>query len=203
MNGKPLDDKQVVLAFIDYLQKNGHSGLKVDRIPDDENRASADVDAIAGEFAIEHTSIDTVRNQRRDSDWFKKVVGELGAELSAKMTIRLKIAIPYHGIKKEQNWSEIRNALRSWIINVAPNLPDGQQDIQNLNIPFDFHIVKESDLLVESGDSVLTHWPIMLKAIQVAYGGNLPKDVDHIWYVDTSIPSDFEFWDFTQMLQSR
>lgn len=50
------------------------------------------------------------------------------------------------------------------------------------------------------------NWPIMLDAIRVAYGGNLPKGVDQIWYGDTSIssyPSDFEFWDFTQMLQSQ
>lgn len=247
VNGKNLDDKQVVLAFIDYLQKNGHSGLKLDRIPDNENRASADVDAIAGEFAIEHTSIDTVRDQRRDSDWFVKAVGELEAELSAQITFRLKIIIPYDGIKTGQNWSIIRQAFHSFVISVAPSLPDGQHVIQNhLNIPFEFRITKASErtpglffyriapdddtlslriqeqfdrkaekltkykqngkttiLLVESGDIALMDKQIMLDAIRVAYGGNLPKEVDNIWYADTSISPYIEFQDFTQILQSQ
>jgi hypothetical protein len=250
MSGKPPDDKRVVLEFVNYLRMNGHPGLKVDRFPDDENRVSADVDAIAGMFAIEHTSIDTIFEQRQNSDWFVKAIGELEAELSANLTCRLRITIPYDGIRKGQNWSIIRQAFRSFIINESPGLPDGQHVIQNqLDIPFDFHVIKASNrrpglffcrfapdddslpsrireqferkakklaqykrngkttiLLVESGDIALMNAQIMLDAIRVAYGGKLPKGIDHIWYVDTSIssdPSDFEFWGFTQMLQGQ
>lgn len=38
----------------------------------EKSRKTSDIDAIAGYFAIEHTSIDTLPNQRRDSDWFRK-----------------------------------------------------------------------------------------------------------------------------------
>lgn len=64
-----MNDCDVINAFVTYLWENGHSCLQVDRWPDKENRNLADIDAIAGAFAIEHTSIDTLPNQRRDSDW--------------------------------------------------------------------------------------------------------------------------------------
>ena len=60
-------DREVIAAFVRYLRQQGHPGLKVDRLPDEVNRKTGDIDAIAGPFAIEHTSINTVPHQRRDS----------------------------------------------------------------------------------------------------------------------------------------
>ena len=72
-----MNDCDVINFFVAYLRENGHPGLQVDRWPDKENRGTADIDAVAGHFAIEHTSVDTVPNQRRDSNWFKQVVDGL------------------------------------------------------------------------------------------------------------------------------
>jgi hypothetical protein len=55
-----MKDRDVISAFVAYLQTNGHPNLKVERWPEDENRDSQEIDAIAGAFAIEHTSIDTL-----------------------------------------------------------------------------------------------------------------------------------------------
>lgn len=65
-----MKDHEVVEAFIAYLRDNGHPNLRVDRRPEEENRRSKDIEAIAGQFAIEHTSIDTLPNQRGKADWF-------------------------------------------------------------------------------------------------------------------------------------
>ena len=75
-----LQDYDVIDAFIEYLRKHGYPELTVTSYPDKENRSSPDIDAIAGPFAIEHTSIDTLPNQRRNNDWFKKVLGNLEQE---------------------------------------------------------------------------------------------------------------------------
>ena len=48
----PMNDRYVINAFVTYLRENGHPGLQVNRWPDNENRDSADIDAIAGAFAI-------------------------------------------------------------------------------------------------------------------------------------------------------
>jgi hypothetical protein len=63
-----MNDRDVIRAFVAYLQENGHPNLEVERWPEDENRVSKEIDAIAGVLSIEHTSIDTLPNQRRDSD---------------------------------------------------------------------------------------------------------------------------------------
>lgn len=63
-------DKEVIKRFIEYLNNSYGKALKIDRWPDEENRESPDIDAIAGEYAIEHTRFDTVENQTRDSDYF-------------------------------------------------------------------------------------------------------------------------------------
>lgn len=62
-----LTDKEVVSLFVDYLARNGNPGLTVNAWPDEGNRQSSDIDAVAGPFAIEHSSVDTMANQRRDS----------------------------------------------------------------------------------------------------------------------------------------
>jgi hypothetical protein len=76
-----MKDHEVVEAFVAHLAANGYPGLCVDKWPERENRKSPDIEAIAGQFAIEHTSIDTLPNQRGKSHWFMRAAGELEKEL--------------------------------------------------------------------------------------------------------------------------
>jgi len=94
-----LQDRDVLDAFVHYLEQNGHPGLKLDRRPDEENRDSSDIDAIAGKFAIEHTSVDTVENQTRDSAYFLQVANGLEQEFSGRLAYRLTIIFPYDGVR--------------------------------------------------------------------------------------------------------
>lgn len=78
-----MDDRDVIKAFVEYLRANGFPLLKTDCWPEDKNPNIPDIDAVAGQFAIEHTSLDTLPNQRRDADWFTQVVGGLNSEVKA------------------------------------------------------------------------------------------------------------------------
>ena len=142
-----LTDKVVVDLFVDYLARNGSPGLIVTARPDEENRQSSDIDAIAGPFAIEHSSVDTVPNQRRDSAWFLQVVKVLEDELGCKLPFRLVLTFPYEGVKRGQDWPKITAALREWILNEAPKLTTGSYSIKDIpEVPFEFHAAKrESD----------------------------------------------------------
>ena len=64
-----MKDSEVIERFVAHLARHGPQGLKVDEIPDLKERNLPEIDAIAGPFAIEHTSIDTVPHQRRNDDW--------------------------------------------------------------------------------------------------------------------------------------
>ena len=140
-----MDDRSVIKAFIDHLRVIGFPGLKVDCWPEDKNRDTQEIDAIAGPFAIEHTSVDTLPKQRRDSDWFMQAVGSLNAELPS-VPFRLRITIEYGAVTKGQNWTAIREALKTWVTNDANRLTDGRHIMENVPaIPFRIHVTKSSD----------------------------------------------------------
>ena len=140
-----MKDYEVVDLFVAHLAANGYLGLKVIRRPDQENRRSQDIDAIANGFAIEHTSIDTLPNQRRNSDWFMRVVGNLADELERKPPFRLKIILEYDAIDKDQNWPAIRVALKTWVEHEALRLPEGRSIIEkSSDIPFRLLVLKSN-----------------------------------------------------------
>jgi len=141
-----MNDQDVINAFVAYLRKAGFPDLKVDRWPDKENRKTSDIDAIAGCFAIEHTSIDTLPNQRRDSDWFIQTVGGIEKELSVLVPFRLNITIEYDAVTKGQDWATIRQNLKTWIINESPHLDDGRSVLEDVHgIPFRLRVRKARD----------------------------------------------------------
>jgi len=141
-----MNESDVINAFVEHLRRHGYPGLMVEERPDKKNRNSRDIDAIAGPFAIEHTSIDAIPEQRRGVDWFLKVVGGIEKELSKKVSFRLRITIEYTAVKKGQNWDAIRKGLMNWISNQSPRLTDGRHVLNGVpGIPFRLHVTKASD----------------------------------------------------------
>lgn len=113
----------VIDAFVAHLRTNGYPTLQINNRPDKKNSKTPDIDAIARPFAIEHTSIDTVANQRRDSKRFLRVVDGLRNEFDNSVPCRLNITILYEGVQTGQNWKEIKHAFRGWITNYAVRYP--------------------------------------------------------------------------------
>lgn len=143
-----MNDREVVEAFVAYLREHGHPGLKVDCRPDQVNRNTSDIDAIAGPFAIEHTSIDTVRKQREASAHFECVAGGIREELMGRVPFRLSITVEWSAVRVGQDWSAIRGALKDWILTEAPSLPDGRHVIDDgtiAGVPFGLMVKKASD----------------------------------------------------------
>jgi hypothetical protein len=137
-------DHEVIEAFVAHLRGLGHRGLQVDGWPDRKN--SGDIDAISGRFHIEHTSVDTLPNQRRDADWFSRVTDGLETELSASLPSHLRIKLEYGAIGTGQDWSAIREALRTWITSQASMLAEGTHCIENAaGVPFSLHVTKASE----------------------------------------------------------
>lgn len=241
---KDRKDRKVIEAFVGYLGAHGYTGLKVDEWPEDSKQN--DIDAIAGPFAIEHTSVDTISKQRECSDWFMKAIGNLESELR-DIAYRLKISIEYGAIRKGRKWDDIKKAIKEWIVIVSPQLGDGNHVIENAtNIPFRLYIYKQSNrpagifigrfapsdntfslrirelfdqkidklsryhgankttlLLIENEDIALMNEPKMFDGINKAYLAGFPQSVDKVWYADTSIVDNLEFYDFTGQMRRK
>ncbi len=139
------DQKEIIQQFVNHLANHYNSSLQIDSWPDEERGTSKEIDAIAGHFAIEHTSIDTIPNQRRDAAWFLQAVGSLEEEFFGKLPFRLMVILPYEGIQTGQDWSLIRAALRSWIQDEAFDLLEGSHIIRDVpGVPFKFQVQKRA-----------------------------------------------------------
>ncbi len=140
-----MKDDEVVEAFIAYLGDNGYPGLRIDRRPDTENPQSKDIDAIAGQFAIEHTFISTFQKQKTQDDWFRQAMSGLEQELPAP-PYELNISSGFYDIQKGQDWQSIRNAFKTWITKESDQLADGEYTLDNVpGIPFQFRVEKLSN----------------------------------------------------------
>lgn len=139
-----MDDRSLIEAFVVHLRGNGHPDLQVDQWPEDINRASPDIEAIAGPFAIEHTSIDTLPAQRRNSAWFMEAVGRLEDEIRS-LPFRLNITLKYDAVRSGQNWKSVREALKVWITAQSPALSDAAHVVKDVpGVPFELHVRKTS-----------------------------------------------------------
>ena len=125
-----MNEREVIQAFVSHLgQTNSYPNLMVDCWPEDDNRQTPEIDAIAGPYAIEHTTIDTVADQRRADDWFLRVVQGLDQVVADCVECGFTITLEFHAIAKGMNWSRIRSDLKAWILENASDLGYGSHRI--------------------------------------------------------------------------
>lgn len=145
-----MENRKLVNEFVVYLEKNRLPNLKVDCYPDDKNRTTPDIDAIAGPFAIEHTSIDTIPDQRLNSNRFMQFIGNLEQKL-VFLPFYLGIAFKENAITTGQNWKTMRVTLKKWILEKSPHLPVSKPYTPYIvpGIPFEIYVTKDNDLSAE------------------------------------------------------
>ena len=124
-----MNEREVINTFTNHLgHQKGYPNLEVDRWPEDENRQSPEIDAIAGPFAIEHTSIDSIADQRRADDWYLRVVDGLNQEIADCVdcgSTGFTIALEFDAIRTGMDWNRIRADLKRWIRENASCLNHG------------------------------------------------------------------------------
>ena len=128
-----LSDGEVIDRFVEHLSTQGYPDLKVESRPDELNRDTPDIDAVAGLFAIEHTQVESVENQHRDGHFFTQVTGDLEDEFRGKLSFHLAVLLDYDAVKVGQNWQEINRALRKWLNLQANQLPEGRSIVEDVD----------------------------------------------------------------------
>jgi hypothetical protein len=130
-------ERAVIDGFVAHLARNGHPGIAVERRPDEENSHSADIDAIAGPFAIEHTTVDASPEQRQKESWLGEVIGGLDEECSPGLDCRLRVLLEYEAVQRGQDWPSVRRALKAWLTESAPSLTEGDHIVEFVSgVPF-------------------------------------------------------------------
>jgi hypothetical protein len=103
-NHSRLEDK-VIEAFVMYLARKLYPGLQVIEWPDKDNTRTPDIDAIAEtsgvRIAIEHTSADSLPDQRLHNDRFMEAIGCLEEELKDELIVDYESpfrSVPYQPV---------------------------------------------------------------------------------------------------------
>jgi hypothetical protein len=141
-------DQDVIRAFVARLGDGVDRGLQIDRWPDLEDRTGKAIDAIAGRYAIEHTSIDALDDKRARDPQFMAAVGELERELKDQVPFHLRIDVPYRTIAKGQDWPAMRDAISTWITGPVHDLPFGRSstEIDLAGVPVQLTVWNSNEL---------------------------------------------------------
>ena len=137
------EDKKVIQRFVGHLRSAGLDLPPDSRFiwPDEGERNIAEIDAILGSLAIEHTTLDTFLNQRRHDTWFDESFSCLENEIGEDWPFRLDLSLPY-SLMEELNRSKRSKAaawLKMWLMQHATTLPNGwhyEYSIPEFNLPF-------------------------------------------------------------------
>ncbi len=127
-HSRPAD--KVIEAFVSYLASKLYLGFQVIEWPDKINTHTSDIDAIAEgggkRVAIEHTSVDSLPDQRRHDERFMEAIGYLEKEFKGKINCRLRVITAFGTVPTGISWDGIREGLRSWILHDVPKLPHSE-----------------------------------------------------------------------------
>jgi hypothetical protein len=141
MSKREKPDRPCILDLVSFWKAIGRPVASVDHWPDEHEHG--EIDALAGPYAIEHTSVDSLPNGRRADDHFEQVIGDLEEELKGKLGFPLAITWDWVAIQTGQPWSSVGEALRAWITKNAPALGNGHHRMTNvIGVPFAFDAIK-------------------------------------------------------------
>jgi hypothetical protein len=127
-----MKDIEVVEAFVSFKAANGWPGLKIDQRPEKER--DREIEAVAGPFAIEHTSIDTLPDQRQLSAYLMQMIGDLETAVVTRQ--HLLVYIHYDAIQRGQDWPAIRRALKQWLETEGQRLGEELTRVHIPGVPF-------------------------------------------------------------------
>lgn len=132
-NKSKLYEKKVIKVVLKYISKKINQPYRIISYPDEVNRNSPACDMLVSfgnkKFAIEHTSIDSIPNQRRDNNRFIKLLSPLKDKLNGKLPTpghyKLIIDIDVIPTLNKSDGSKIYQSIKEWCIKIAPTLSMG------------------------------------------------------------------------------
>jgi hypothetical protein len=145
-----MHQRELIEHFVEYLRSTRDGSLSVVAYPDTTERVKRDIDALAegscAKLAIEHTSLDTMPDQRRDNAHFLEITDGLRDALCEVCNdIHISVLLPSYAVPPGVNHDRrkaMKSELRNWLVDNVPLLPHnhGWHDVPGL--PFRVFISK-------------------------------------------------------------
>jgi hypothetical protein len=127
-------DQQLVSHFLTALNRQYGASFKVLRWPDEENRQTPAVEAVASDangetVAIEHTLVQAFEGEREDGERLMKAVGELEGHADLmKPGYNVNIVVRVGAIPKGIKWDVIGERVKEQIEKIIPIRGEGRTE---------------------------------------------------------------------------
>lgn len=127
-------EERAIQRFCERLSSIEGSEVRVVRWPECESPGQGTCDAILSrgglEHALEHTTIDSFRDQRLDDDKMRKVVAPVGQALTeAFPDLALTLEVEFGCVQPGPNWPALTKTLVAKCTEVIPSMPFGASAI--------------------------------------------------------------------------
>ncbi len=146
-----MPEVEAIRAFLQHYGAAVGLEYSVVSVPDEVNRTTPDIDALAEaeggpRLAIEHTLVQTLRGQKTDNIRFMEVIVPLSLRLAPLLPHDMHLILPHGALQTGMNWSDIVAALERWVLAGADSFPQGfssHPDIEG--VPFGVDVLKPYD----------------------------------------------------------
>lgn len=140
-----------IQGFVAAFNTCKGTSYRMRRWPDEENRESEDIDAIAEasglpDLAIEHTEIHAWSNRKALDHRFDQVITPQEAHFPAGKWPSSILIVDKDAIQPGVNWNEVAENLRKWLCNNLSKLPQGRSTYVAPGVPFAFTIDREDGM---------------------------------------------------------
>jgi hypothetical protein len=151
MEDRVQHQRRIIKAILERYNAAAEAAYSITRWPDEEERNARACDAYAEAagrvpLAIEHTILPTFDLQKQHDAQFMKVIGDLETELKNSFPFKLSLMIPMFAIQKGQQWAEIKETIKVWLLSNVAGVPTGQSKHSISGVPFEISLRRDNDV---------------------------------------------------------
>jgi hypothetical protein len=141
-------DRQLVMAFIDAYNCAHGCSFVVDSWPEDVNRNSPAVEALARDgnrlMAVEHTLAQPFVGEREDSAAFRRVIVPIETdELLLQPGFDITVSTDVGAVPTGVRWAESAILIRDWLKHELPVIPEGKSRHTVSGLAFELELIIE------------------------------------------------------------
>ena len=140
-------EKNVITRFVDNLNQALDSAYAVAEWPDDTNRSSKDVDAIAVDpagkrLAIEHTLLQPFEGERYDTNAFLRTIARLDKSPDLVLDgFNVTLSVNVGAVRPGFPWDKVVPAVKEWYLANRASMPVGRTTHAVPGLPAPFQVV--------------------------------------------------------------
>ncbi len=145
-----MTQQMTIAEFIRVFNEATGAEYRVTDHPDESNRSSRDIDAVAESegvplLAIEHTLVQTMSSQKLDDARFQQVFVPITKELADEMPPDLEVILNHGALQPRTDWAAIAESMKAWLRANVAAFAIGFKEHRVPGVPFGVSVLRPKD----------------------------------------------------------